>query len=285
MPWSCYRKWPHFHVSPTLFTIFLLAMMLLPARPAGAVVWSTLFTAQDVRDHLSTEQGRQDALAFCRKMGITKVYIESFRDGYQAEESTLKAARDFFRQAGLAVSGCVTTTGIGKPSTGWKVAACYTNRQNQAHVESIFRFTAALFDEIMIDDFFFTDCECSECSAAKGAQSWQQYREKLMLQISRERVLGPAHAVNPNVKVIIKFPEWYDKFQDRGYVPDKEAAIFDRIWVGTELRDPPPASGATSSSTGVTSFIAGSPTWVEPKPAAAGSILTAPRPRSTWTSL
>ena len=33
-------------------------------------------------------------------MGVTKVYIESFRDGYQAEESTLKAARDFFRQAG-----------------------------------------------------------------------------------------------------------------------------------------------------------------------------------------
>ena len=191
-----------------------------------------------MRDHLSSDQGRQEALDFCRKMGITKVYIESFRDGYQAEEATLKAARDFFRHAGLAVSGCVTTTGIGKSSTGWQVAACYTHRQNQERLESIFRFTAALFDEIMIDDFFFTDCECSECAAAKGALSWQQYREKLMLQISRERVLGPARAVNPNVKVIIKFPQWYDRFQERGYVPDQEAAIFDRIWVGTELRDP-----------------------------------------------
>jgi len=215
-----------------------MAAILLPARPAGAVVWSTLFTAQDVRDHLSTEPGRQEALSFCRKMGITKVYIESFRDGYQAEETTLKAARDFFRQAGLTVSGCVTTTGIGKPSTGWPTAACYTHRQNQERLESIFRFTAALFDEIMIDDFFFTDCECSECAAAKGALSWQQYREKLMMQTSRERVIGPARAANPNVKVIIKFPQWYDRFQERGYVPDQEAAIFDRIWVGTELRDP-----------------------------------------------
>jgi len=218
--------------------VFLLAAILLPARPAGAVVWSTLFTAQDVRDHLSTEPGRQEALEFCRKMGITKVYIETFRDGYQAEEATLKVARDFFRQAGVKVSGSVATTGIGKPSTGWKIAACYTHRQNQERLEAIFRFTAALFDEIMIDDIFFTDCECSECAAAKSMQSWQQYREKLMLRMSRERVVGPAHAVNPNVKVIIKFPQWYDRFQERGYVPDQEAAIFDRIWVGTELRDP-----------------------------------------------
>jgi len=232
------RKWPHLQFSPILLAVFLTTAILLPARPAEAVVWSTLFTAQDVRDHLSTQQGRQEALAFCRKMGITKVYVESFRDGYQAEEATLKAARDFFRQAGLTVSGCVTTTGIGKPSTGWKVAVCYTHRQNQERLESIFRFTAALFDEIMIDDFFFTDCECSECAAAKGALSWAQYREKLMLQMSRERVVGPAHAVNPQAKVIIKLPQWYDRFQERGYVPDQEAALFDRIWVGTELRDP-----------------------------------------------
>ena len=205
---------------------------------ARAMVWSTLFTAQDLRDRLSTEQARQEALEFCHKMGITKVYIETFRDGYQADEVTLKTARDFFRHAGLTVSGCVTTTGIGKVSSGWDVAVCFTNHRNQERLESIFRASAALFDEIMIDDFLFTDCECSECAAAKGRMSWQQYREKLMLQLSRERVLGPAHAVNPGTKVIIKFPQWYDRFQDRGYVPDQEAAIFDRIWVGTELRDP-----------------------------------------------
>jgi len=235
---SCKQKSSSFRFSPGLMLFILLASVVSLSQPAKAVVWSTLFTAQDVRDHLSSEQGRQQALEFCHKMGITKVYIESFRDGYQADENTLKAARDFFRQAGLTVSGCVTTTGLGKPSSGWHVAACFTHRQNQERLESVFRFTAALFDEIMIDDFFFTDCECSECAAAKGKLSWPQYREKLMLQMSRERVLGPAHEVNPKVKVIIKFPQWYDHFQDRGYIPDQEAAAFDRIWVGTELRDP-----------------------------------------------
>ena len=238
MIYSCDRKWPRFHVAQALMPVFVLAVSLLPARPAAAVEWSTLFTAQDVRDHLSTDAGRQEALEFCRKMGITKVYLESFRDGYQAPEGTLKLARDFFRQAGVKVSGGVATTGIGKPSTGWEIAACYTHRQNQERLESIFRFTAALFDEIMVDDFFFTDCECSECATAKGSLSWPQYREKLMMQMSRERVVGPAHAVDPNVRVIIKFPQWYDRFQERGYVPDQEAAIFDRIWVGTELRNP-----------------------------------------------
>ncbi len=151
----------------------LFVLLLLPA-PLPAVDWSTLFTAQDVRDHLSSEKGRNEALDFCRKMGISKVYVETFRDGYQADAQTLKAARDFFRQSGLKVSGCVTTTGIGKPSTGWDAAVCYTHRANQEKLESIFRFTAGLFDEIMIDDFFFTDCECSECAAAKGSMSWRQ---------------------------------------------------------------------------------------------------------------
>lgn len=229
-------------VKPGLSRIIfaLVACIGLLLRPALllAVDWSTLFTAQDVRDHLSNEKSRNEALEFCRKMGISKVYVETFRDGYQADAQTLKAARDFFRQSGLKVSGCVTTTGIGKPSTGWNVAVCFTNRKNQERLESIFRFTAGLFDEIMIDDFFFADCECSECAAAKGSMSWQQYREKLMLEMARDRVLAPARKANPGVKVVLKYPQWYDNFQDRGYVVEKETALFDRIWVGTELRDP-----------------------------------------------
>lgn len=231
------------HSSKLKVRLVLTAFLLLASTVAGpqalwAVDWSTLFTAQDVRDHLSSEKGRAEALEFCRKMGISKVYVETFRDAYQADEQALKTARDFFRQAGLKVSGCVTTTRFGKPTTGWEVGSCYTHRANQEHLAAIFSFTARLFDEIMIDDFLFTDCQCSECAAAKGEMSWRQYREKLMLEVSRNRILGPARAANPQVKVILKFPQWYDAFHERGYVVDKETALYDRIWVGTELRDP-----------------------------------------------
>ena len=46
--------------------------------------FSTLFTAHQVRDHLSTEGGIDAAIAWCRRTAVTKVYIEAFRDGYQA---------------------------------------------------------------------------------------------------------------------------------------------------------------------------------------------------------
>ncbi len=222
--------------SSWFFVIF--GLLVFPSWPAHATDWSTLFTAQDVRDHLTSELGRAEALAFCRKMGISKVYVETFRDSYQADEAALRTARDFFRQAGLKVSGCVTTTRFGKVTSGWEVGSCYTNRANQEHLASIFSFTAKLFDEIMIDDFFFTDCECAECARAKGGMSWRQYREKLMLEVSRECVLGPARQANPNVKLILKYPQWYDVFHERGYIVDRETALYDRIWVGTELRDP-----------------------------------------------
>lgn len=220
-----------------MLAVLMIFLLFAPAVSLAAK-WETLFTAQDVRDHLSTPAGREQALAFCRRMGITKVYLESFRDGYQADATTLETARDFFRKAGLEVSGSVATTQLGKPSTGWHIVACYTNRANEEHLSRIFRYTARLFNEIIIDDFFFTDCTCSECSAAKGDMSWGQYRQALMLLMSRDNVLAPARAVNPHVKIILKFPQWYDEFQDRGYTPDKQTALYDRIWVGTETRDP-----------------------------------------------
>lgn len=216
-----------------------LLLLLLAAAPSlQAVQWQTLFTAQDVRDDLSTPAGREAALAFCRRMHITKVYLEVFRDGYQADATTLGEARNFFRRAGIHVAGCVATTDLGKPSTGWKIVACYTNLANREHLASIFRYAASLFNEIIIDDFFFTDCQCSECSAAKGSMSWTQYRDRLMVQVSRQDVLAPARAVNPKVRIILKYPQWYDQYQNRGYVVDKETALYDRIWVGTETRDP-----------------------------------------------
>ena len=43
--------------------------------------------------------------------------------------------------------------------------------------------------------------------------------------------------MNPNVKVIIKYPQWYDQFHNRGYEVLRETEDFDRIWVGTEVRD------------------------------------------------
>lgn len=224
----------------------------LARREASLHRYSTLFTAHDVRDHLSSPEGLQKAIEWCKRTGVTQAYVESFRDGYQADQATLAKARDALRAAGLGVSGCVTTTRVGKPSTGWKeVACCYTDPQTQNKLQTIFEYTAGLFEEIMIDDFWFTDCTCAECDRARlakavtvgnqtyavGGDGWDDYRCELMLRLSQERVIGPAKKVNPAVKLIIKYPQWYDNFHVRGYEVIRESAAFDRIWVGTETRD------------------------------------------------
>jgi hypothetical protein len=183
--------------------------------------FSTLFTSQDVRQYLANDAGLQAAIAWCKQTGVTKVYLEAFRDGYRAERETLSSARDKFRAAGLVVSGCVTTTRVGKASTGWKeVACCYTDKVTQDKVQAIFEYAAGLFDEIMIDDFWFTDCACADCDAARQARkvtigeriypvagdSWEDYRCELMVRLSQERVLRPAKRVNPKAQLIIKYP-------------------------------------------------------------------------------
>lgn len=214
--------------------------------------FSTLFTAQDVRRSLSTDAGINAAIDWCRKTAVTKVYVETFRDGYQAERATLQQAKERFQQAGLEVSGCVTTTKIGKPSTrSMNTISCYTDQPTQEKLRAIFEYTAGLFDEIMIDDFWFTDCTCPECDAARKAKivkisdqtypvagdTWEAYRCELMVRLSRDCVLGAAKRVNPRASLIIKYPQWYDNFHERGYEVLRETADFDRIWVGTETRD------------------------------------------------
>lgn len=215
--------------------------------------FSTLFTAQDVRDRLSGADGIREAQDWCRQTGVTKVYIETFRDGYTADRDALIKARDSFRSAGFEVSGCVTPTQVGKPSTGWKpTISCYTDLPTQDRAQALFEYAASLFDEVMVDDFWFTDCTCDECDLARrsqrvsiggklhpvpAGQSWADYRSELMYQLSRERVVAAARKFNKKVKLIVKFPQWYDTLQERGYDVERETALFDRIWAGTETRE------------------------------------------------
>jgi hypothetical protein len=198
---------------------------------------STLFSAQDVRDRLSREGGLAQAIQWCRETGVTRVFVESYRDGYTADRKALEEARDGLRAAGLRVSGCVTTTQVGKKSTGWQGISCYTEGPGPETLARIFEYTAAMFDEIMIDDFLFTDCQCEQCKKACGNQGWTQYRCDLMVRVSRDRILAPARKVNPRVQIILKYPQWYEEFHHRGYDVVRQTADFDRIWVGTETRD------------------------------------------------
>ncbi len=237
---------PAFNFSTLLFGIIFL---LMACEPKDKSNWelanenrdllkvSTIFTANnDVRYRLARESGLDSAVAWCKEAGVTRVFIESFR-GYMAEREVLENAKKRFEAEGIEASGCVTTVNFGKQTTGWELIACYTSEKTRKELKEIFEYTASIFDVIMIDDFLFTDCECEECLEACGDQDIYQYRCDLMNMISREYIQKPARAVNPNVKIINKFPQWYDRFHERGYEVIGEIDSYDITWVGTETRD------------------------------------------------
>ena len=105
-------------------------------------------------------------------------------------------------------------------------------------VQSAAELAARHFDEVIQDDFFFVTTKNDSDIAAKGTNTWTQFRLGLMDDAAENLILKPARAVNPGIKLIIKFPNWYEHFQGLGYDLDREPKLFDGIYTGTETRDP-----------------------------------------------
>jgi hypothetical protein len=210
----------------------------LAQENADTLRFSTLFTAHNVRQHLQTDQGLDDAVTWCRACGITKVYLESFRGGYLVPLAMMRKAADRFTDAGFQVSGCITTVGIGRKSVDGWIFPCFTEPGGLENLKHIFEYTAMQFDEIMIDDFFATRCQCDDCLALKGERSWADMRCDMMVDVSKTYVIDPVRRVNSDCSLIIKYPQWYGDFQVKGYDVKRQTAMFDQTWVGTETRDP-----------------------------------------------
>jgi hypothetical protein len=114
---------------------------------------------------------------------------------------------------------------------------CYTNPGDRKKVQEIAEHTAKHFDFFILDDFFFTSCKCDLCIAAKGDKSWTEFRLELMKNAATDLVINPAKAVNPNVQVIIKYPNWYEHFQGLGFNLEAGPKQFDGVYTGTETRN------------------------------------------------
>lgn len=271
-------------------------------------VFSTLFTSQDVSTYLANASATADAVAWARNFGLGKVYLETFRDNQTAPSALLRAAKAAFESAGLVVVGCVCTSKIGVSSTNYTGVSNYAIAQTQAQTAQIFAYAAAHFDEIIIDDFFFTDDESAASKASLAARKvtlwptgatprtttidfdvgkdasctgprgcdWSYQRRAMMKAVAQRDVLAAAKAVNPQVTVILKFPNCalrhtnrnqlfppkacappclsfvrpafdsrtitgYDHYQDHGYdvgaLAEDGTGLFPAAWVGTETRD------------------------------------------------
>ena len=196
---------------------------------------SVYVRAAEVQKMKDTQWLESSWATISNQLDVDKIYLETHRDLLIVDDATIEKAKKFFQKQGIEVAGGITYT-INESNEF--ETFCYSDPEHRKLVQKIAETTARHFDEFLLDDFFFTSCKSQVEVAAKGNKSWTEYRLQLMNDAAKNLVLGPAKAVNPKVKVIIKYPNWYDHFQGLGFNLEDGPRLFDGIWTGTETRDP-----------------------------------------------
>ena len=196
---------------------------------------SVYVRAAEVQKMKDTQWLESSWATISNQLDVDKIFLETHRDLLIVDDATIEKAKKFFQKQGIEVAGGITFT-INESNEF--ETFCYSDPEHRKLVQKIAETTARHFDEFLLDDFFFTSCKSKVEVAAKGKMSWTEYRLQLMNDAAKNLVLGPAKAVNPKVKVIIKYPNWYDHFQGLGFNLEDGPQLFDGIWTGTETRDP-----------------------------------------------
>ena len=198
---------------------------------------STYIRAQDVARMADDKFLNQTWETVSSQVDLDKIYLETHRDAFTVDGKTMTKVKKFFLSKGLEVGGGITYTR--SEPTDFETYS-YARPVERQQVREVAEYTAKLFDDFILDDFFFIDLKNDDEIAAKekSGKSWTEYRLRLMADAGRELVLEPAKKVNPKVKVIIKYPNWYDHFHGLGFNLEEEPQYFDGIWTGTETRDP-----------------------------------------------
>ena len=200
---------------------------------------STYITAHTVSQMFFTEQGRREVLSLLHCYGITKVYFEVYREGLVIPPGLISESVQFLKKEGFEVSGGIATVpgnNFGVKGEGPLEWFNWQNKKTQNDLQKVMEESAPFFDSFIVDDFLCTADTSVESKAAKGRSSWSEYRRSLLTGLARSVLINPAKAKNRNIRMIIKYPQWYDRFHLFGYDVDAESKLFDGIWAGTESR-------------------------------------------------
>src|SRR3954452_15392176 len=193
-------------------------------------------TVHDTKRLADPATFNRDFARVSSQLKFDKVYIEAYRDRQLATDAELETVKREFHAKGIETSGGVTLAAGG--SGGQFGTFDYENPADRAECERAVRLIARHFDEVILDDFFFYTSKSDADIAAKGNRSWTDYRVDKRREASRNLVLRPAKQENPRIRVIIKYPNWYEHFHGLGYDLVEQPKMFDAIYTGTETRDP-----------------------------------------------
>lgn len=218
------------------------AFLLFFAQAAEpGLKFSVYATAGDVSRYLLDTTGRDRAEAAMKRLRISRIFLEGRRGDEYVAPAQLRMLREYFAGRGIAATGGIATV-PGKAfgtrqneKLGW---LNWESAQTQKDIANFFRENAGAFDQIIVDDFYCTGDTSAESEAARGARSWAAYRQDLMARLVDPLIVKPSRGVNPRVRLILKYPQWYDRFHLFGYNPERLSGAFEQIWVGTEVRNP-----------------------------------------------
>jgi hypothetical protein len=202
---------------------------------------SVYCTAGDVQRHMATSEGRREVLRTLQPLRVTHLFLEGRRGGEYVAPGQLRELRDFFATNGIRCSGGIATVPGGTFGTPQKSGLGWLNWESQktrSDVEGFFTENAPVFDELIVDDFYCTGDTSPESEQAKGARPWGEYRRDLLVGLVKPMMRKPMQSAGGHTRLIMKFPQWYDRFQLFGYDPPRMSAQCDQVWVGAEVRDP-----------------------------------------------
>jgi hypothetical protein len=200
---------------------------------------SVYITAHTVEKMFTTEAGKREVISLLRANGITKVYVEVYRSGLVVSTEILKSSVLFLKENGFEVVGGIATVpgnNFGVHQEGRLSWFNWQNPKTQNDLRKVMEDAAPIFDSFIVDDFLCTSDTSVESKTAKGNRSWSEYRRSLLSELSESIFIKPAKAKNPSIHMIIKYPQWYDRYHLFGYDVATEPRLFDEVWIGTETR-------------------------------------------------
>ncbi len=88
-------------------------------------------------------------------LNIDKIYLETHRDMVVIDEEALEPIIRFFKDRGIKTAAGITVT-VNEGNNFQTY--CYTNSAHREKLKNIVELTARHFDELILDDFFYTSC-------------------------------------------------------------------------------------------------------------------------------
>ncbi|MFM1920116.1 MAG: hypothetical protein RLZZ303_1750 [Candidatus Hydrogenedentota bacterium] len=227
-----------------LSTLFVSALAATAVHPLAlehkeALAYSTYIVADHGRALAASPEELEATLPVLRDVLVSKVIIEVYRGGVELEQGELETLRDFYREHGFSVmAGIATVPGgdFGVESNRGGYWFNYQAQKTRDDLERVCRAAARVFDAFVVDDFLCTQDDSPMSLEAKGERDWGAYRRELITSVARDTIINPMREENPDIHVIIKYPQWYDRFHLFGYDVTTLPALFDEVWAGTETR-------------------------------------------------